>query len=278
MLYLVMQISEAAILINEYNVTFWITSDMNVKENVIFAFKEPLEANVINYLAVGDISYLKISNGEKFLDYTLTKIGSETKIGISIPEGTQKLEINFTAENLVFVKDNIYAFFVTLKTPSPDKMNILVYLPVGHSLYRDSIYPENYKVLTDGEKIYVQWSLIKPENVAINLKFYRPYVDYTLIDVIVVCLIFTGVILYLLFYYRKKTKSAFERGFSEDERKVLHVLIKEKSIMQNKLEKQLGFSRAKMTRIVKKLETKGLVEKERIGRTNRLFYKKFDIS
>jgi uncharacterized membrane protein len=54
------------------------------------------------------------------------------------------------------------------------------------------------------------------------------------------------------------------------------VLLKEKIIMQNKLEKQLGFSRAKMTRVVKKLEAKGLIEKERVGRTNRLFIKKFD--
>ena len=44
--------------------------------------------------------------------------------------------------------------------------------------------------------------------------------------------------------------------------------------MQNKIEKELHFSRAKMTRLVKKLEAKGLVEKERIGRTNRLFYRK----
>ena len=274
MLLLDIQISEASILINEYNITFWITSDMSVKENVIFTFKEPIDKNVINYLAVGDITSLKVSNGEKFLDYTLTKIGSETKIGIYVPEGTQKLEMNFTVENLVFTKDSVYAFFVTLKTPLPENMNIFVYLPAGYYLYRHAVYPENYKILTDGEKIYVHWSLSKPENVAINLKFYRTFQDYTFFVAFVTSLAFIVVILYLVLYYREKTKRAFERSFSEDERKVLQVLLKEKIIMQNKLEKQLGFSRAKMTRVVKKLEAKGLIEKERVGRTNRLFYKK----
>ncbi len=69
-------------------------------------------------------------------------------------------------------------------------------------------------------------------------------------------------------------KHEFERGFSEDERRLLLILAKEKRIMQNKVGKELKFSRAKMTRLVKKLEAKGLVEKERVGRTNRLFYKK----
>ncbi|MCK5023460.1 MAG: MarR family transcriptional regulator [Candidatus Aenigmarchaeota archaeon] len=87
-------------------------------------------------------------------------------------------------------------------------------------------------------------------------------------------ILFGVVFAFVTTHLRRKVESEFMRGFSEDERKVLTILSQKKICMQKKLEKEFGFSRAKMTRIVKSLECKGLVEKEKIGRTNRLFYKK----
>ena len=42
---------------------------------------------------------------------------------------------------------------------------------------------------------------------------------------------------------------------------------------QDDLREALGFSKAKATRVVQALEAKGLLEKERAGKTNRLKWK-----
>jgi uncharacterized membrane protein len=63
-------------------------------------------------------------------------------------------------------------------------------------------------------------------------------------------------------------------GFFDDEKLVVKYLQKNNPAYQNKVGKEFKFSRAKMTRIVKKLEHRGLVKKERRGRTNRLEWKR----
>ena len=72
---------------------------------------------------------------------------------------------------------------------------------------------------------------------------------------------------YISYYSRQSTY------LSEDERKVVEYLMGKKFSYQNKLEKKFGFSRAKMTRIVKKLKSKGLVTTKKFGRTNKIFWK-----
>ncbi|MFH1237429.1 MAG: MarR family transcriptional regulator, partial [Candidatus Aenigmatarchaeota archaeon] len=188
--------------------------------------------------------------------------------------GTRTLSINFVAHDLVFAGNGIYSFSTSLKPPVTSVMNMRAYLPEGFAVYRDVIYPEGYELLSDGRRIYLSWALENPQNVMLSFKFYGTGSDYSLAVGIIISIVFIAVVTYLIGHYRKKMKSEFERGFSEDERKVLLILSQEKRIMQRKVEKELHFSRAKMTRLVKKLEAKGLVEKERIGRTNRLFYKK----
>lgn len=56
--------------------------------------------------------------------------------------------------------------------------------------------------------------------------------------------------------------------FSPDERRVLELLIKEKALLQADLTEQIGFAKVKVTRILDKLESRGLVERKRRGMNN----------
>jgi uncharacterized membrane protein len=274
MLPLVFSQGALALEITEYGINFSIMADASVVEKVYMTFASPLNASTLNYMVLGEISDLKISSNGVNIDYTLEKSGNEYNVKFTVPEGTDRLMISFTAKDLVFTNENIYSFFTSLKPPLSEKVGITAFLPRGFAIYREVVYPEGYEILTDGERIYLKWEMQSPENIMLSFKFYNTNSDYSLFMMAVMGAAFIVIVAYLVGHYRKKMKCEFERGFSEDERKVLFILSREKRIMQNKIEKELQFSRAKMTRLVKKLEAKGLVEKERIGRTNRLFFKK----
>lgn len=266
--------SANALEISDYNITFEIMPDTSVMETVSMAFASPLNASSLNYVVLGEISGLSVSDGVNSIGYTLEKSGNEYNVRFVAPEGTGRLVIKFTANDLVFSSESVYSFSTSLKPPEANSVSIKAFLPAGFAIYRDVVYPEAHETLSDGERIYIEW---KPEGgveTLVSFKFYNTHSDYSLLITAIMGIALIAVVVYLVGYYRKKVRKEFERGFSEDERKVLLILSKNRTCMQKKLEKELKFSRAKMTRVVKKLEAKGLVEKERVGRTNRLFFKK----
>ncbi len=263
-----------ALQIQDYSIVFDIQSDTSVREYINITFEGPLNQSTLNYIIVGDFLDLRIKSGEENIDYVLEKSGNEHNVRFVVPKGTQILQINFIAKDLVFAKENIYSLFASLQPPSSHNVNVIAFLPKGFAVYRDVVYPVGYEILTDGERIYLKWNFSNPEDIMISFKFYNTHSDYSLAIMIVMGLAIIVLAVYLVTHYRKKVESEFLKGFSEDERKVLSILSERKVCMQNKIERELGFSRAKMTRVVKKLEGKDLLEKERIGRTNRLFFKK----
>ncbi len=263
-----------ALPIQDYTIVFDIQPNGNVRENITIVFAEPLNESTLNYVVLGEVSDLAIRSGGKSVDYVLEKRGNEWSVKFLVPEHAETLEIEFVAKDLVFAKENVYGFFANLQPPRSEKVNILAFLPRGFAVYRDVVYPEGYETLTDGERIYLKWELESPEEVMISFKFYNLHSDYSIFVLIIMGFSLLAITLYLVTYYRRKVKTEFLRGFSDDEIEVLNILSERKVCMQNKLEKELGFSRAKMTRIMKKLEGKGLVERERIGRTNRICWKR----
>ncbi|MCW1309887.1 MAG: hypothetical protein QXP04_04300, partial [Candidatus Nanoarchaeia archaeon] len=86
-------------------------------------------------------------------------------------------------------------------------------------------------------------------------------------------LLIATISLIFIYYFYKKRSTYFLKGFSEDERKVVQILMERKFEYQNKIRKELKLSRAKMTRIVTDLVKKDIIIKERKGRKNKLIFK-----
>ena len=61
---------------------------------------------------------------------------------------------------------------------------------------------------------------------------------------------------------------------SEDERRVLDIILESNGIYQSQLIEKTGFSRVRITRILDKLEAKDIVERKRRGMTNFVTLKK----
>ena len=67
---------------------------------------------------------------------------------------------------------------------------------------------------------------------------------------------------------RKQKRKIDLNGFREDEKKVFKLIQKEGTIFQADLIEETEFGKAKMTRILDKLEGHGLIERKRRGLTN----------
>jgi uncharacterized membrane protein len=67
----------------------------------------------------------------------------------------------------------------------------------------------------------------------------------------------------------KRKEKVFDlAGFREEERKVFNLIKENKTIFQADLIEKTGFGKAKMSRIIDRLEGKGYVERKRRGMTN----------
>jgi uncharacterized membrane protein len=272
---LVFQLQAAdALEISEYNISFEVLPDMKVSETVSITFPQPLNETAMNYIVAGSVSDVSITNGKAAMDYTLEKKENGIVVKFQAPAGTESLFISFVSNDLVFSGDGVYSFFTSLTPPEAGAVTLKAYLPKGFAIYRNVVYPDGYSIMSDGEMIYLQWDATGAGEIPVSFKFYSTRTDYSMMVFAATSITAAGLLAYLVFYYRRKVRREFVRGFSEDERKILSALAERKTCMQNKLERECEFSRAKMTRVVKKLEGKGLVEKERVGRTNRLFYRK----
>src|SRR3989344_5975916 len=78
-------------------------------------------------------------------------------------------------------------------------------------------------------------------------------------------------------YMTAKRKSEFEvmlSALNEDEQKALRVIKSQPGIPQNTLRLKTDFSKAKLSMMLKGLESRGLVKKEASGKTYRIYLKK----
>lgn len=252
--------------IDEYNVRFDITDDLSVMELLEIKLNE-IKQPKSTYLIVGDFSDLSINNTIKELNYTVSKTEEGYRLNFTLPVGSKRLFITFLSKELIFSKDKVYNFFTIFRPPNASRISAIVCLPKGYVAYHNLVFPTNANRTTDGERICFSWLFTSGEG-AISVSFHNPNQTEKLPFLAILALM--G---YAILHYRKKARKEFLKGFSTDERMVVEILISRRAAYQNKVEKELGFSRAKMARIVKKLENKGLIRKERVGRTNRIFWK-----
>ena len=77
--------------------------------------------------------------------------------------------------------------------------------------------------------------------------------------------------------FGERRKSEFDimlSALSSDEQKVLRILKEQPGTPQNTLRLKTDFSKSKLSRLLKDLETRGLVKKEAEGKTFRVYLKK----
>ncbi|MEM5815366.1 MAG: winged helix-turn-helix transcriptional regulator [Candidatus Aenigmatarchaeota archaeon] len=249
--------------------------DLNVIGNKSFEFK--IYGLILNYSST---SGCKVDGNFFSCDFR-----NETKMNIRI--NLNNVLTKGPGKNILLVQ-----FELMNKV---EYVTSLIILPLGMILVNESgsIFPQNYKMLTNGRNIIVYWEFMNVSTYqplffkvtympAVSegseiLKFLKSFYVSIIIGLFFIILLF-----YELFKSKrvviKKVKVVPEKIVLEvldsDEKKIYEIVQKEGKIKQNKLVELTGFSKARVSRVVKKLREKKLINLERIGKTNLISLKK----
>ena len=250
-------------------ITLDIRPDMSVDQTNKFYFSTLLAAGKVNYTVDGRVRDIKILDDKQELDYTF----NNNLIDITLKGPTKTLTITYIADNVIFHSDSVSHFFAEFSFENTIKnMTVEVKLPPGFAIYKNEYRPSSANVVSDGQRIILVWKLNSIKDVLFSVKFSSPDQENNIAGIVAAMLVVVAILIYL--HFRKRTREEFLKGFREDEKRTIEYLEQKKVAFQSDLQKEFKFSRAKSTRIVMHLEQKGLVRKQKYGRTNRLYWLK----
>ncbi len=274
-----------------YGVESTINDDMTVKTVLTMKFAEPLNSTdfLLDYKAFNlstqadfdsaecrlsdegsksriTCAFSGMSQTKKFLTLTLY-----TRDGIKVLQNRD----NFTADYGISMPANVA--FIIIKIPQNSVLS--------EELANQSYSPDNGKILTDGKLIMVYW---EKENVtADDLKFSVSYsipsagAGFSNLFVVSIAGIVIISMIAVAIYVRKGdglgkiTAEAMTSILNTDEKKVVDILAKHGGKSGQKIiVRESDFSKAKVSRLVKNLKSRGVIDIEPIsGRENRIILK-----
>ena len=186
------------------------------------------------------------------------------------------------------------SFSITVKLPEEANLKYTLDAP------QPSVIPKTDNIKTDGQRIIIHWDsedLQKAKSLLVIYAFPQELNLVFLSIIIVGVLIFAGAGLF--FYYRRKkqtkarkkdssgtdfrpveeslsTSSDFTKNLFEEEKKIIEILLeaKDSELWQKELAHKSGLSKVKLSRKIRSLEQKGLIEKIPYGNTNKIRVKK----
>jgi len=227
---------------------------------------------------------------EMMVDITLTKDGlaveeisiysDEVYDTISYDAGAKPITVVYDGEYVV--NDNVITFpyvevlefglifddrvehlgskrvFRSVFVPGVDEYTLTITLPEKYVLYGDpAVIPRPDNIETDGKEITMSWQFSESTEVSV---FYEGSSSNLYLWIALIALVFIIVLVFIL----KKPK--VEQYLSDDENAVLKLVKKVKR--QDHIAKELEFSKSKMSKVVRKLEEKGLIKKKPYFKTN----------
>jgi len=199
---------------------------------------------------------------------------------------------NATAINIQIVSDvvakagNTYNFNIQLELKDDvSRVTSLVTLPIGMIIKDENeIFPSGYRTLSNGRNILVYWELenvssTQPLGFRVKYQSIQPSPEifnkfYLLILLLLIALFFVAL------YALKKRKVIVKKivrvrpekivmeVLDEYEKKVYEIIKEAGKIKQNEIVAKTGFSKARVSRVLKSLAEKKLVKVEKRGRTN----------
>lgn len=260
----------------EWNVEVLINEDDSVDEKIILNYTENIERS--DYFVFAKISDVKVFADEKLINCKI----DERELGTSITcdnLNASLIKYEFKAYDTVKVLDSLqifkYKFLITRVT---DRFSLIVKLPVGAALAEKSkleyanlkpFEPDFGREGSDGRRILVSWIREKPSlGEALDVSVIYERIGYGHIILMATLMSAVIVIAVIFIFLIKKDFHSVLPVLTESERKIMEILLREKTIDQRKIVRETDFSKAKVSRIIKNLEERGLIERISKGRTN----------
>lgn len=212
--------------------------------------------------------------------YVTTGAVSRISCTLNLTEEKRSVEVSFKTRDFVRrIQDKFYLDCDLSIGKDVEKLFASVKLPHGYSLVGENVknrlsYPENTEIRSDGRHHIITWkfekfSYDKPLRLQILYEKTVPSETFHAIYLvlIVIAIGVSSVLIYLRYF---KGREILLSVLDEYERKVLDVIMNYGTVTQKKVVNETNLSKAKVSRVVKSLEKRGLIKVERRGRTNKL--------
>ncbi len=264
-----------------------LSSDGNAKIKLIITFHQPVKG--FQLAIFGAVKNFEATSNSGPVDCNLS-VGAASIIDckMNLTQEKRTLELKLETADFVRAVDSKNLFSVDLSLSQPiDGASATVKLPEGYALTNTSvipaIFPTASSIVSDGRRIIVNWNFA-------NLTAEQPFKFQTLYEpvkgefswaLVVVSVLSLSVLAgtVIFFYRRTKHKEVILSVLDDFERKVIEVItVAGGEVNQRKVVQETNLSKAKVSRVVKRLQERGLLEVTRLGRTNKLklVQKKFE--
>ncbi|MBI4175889.1 MAG: hypothetical protein HY518_01685 [Candidatus Aenigmarchaeota archaeon] len=206
-----------------------------------------------------------------------------------VTEENSILKIEFDAAGNIRSTNDTLLYTLTLGSPLPvNDSFIIIRLPEGGTMATEtpnqSYSPQDGALTSDGRHIGVFWqrdNLKGGDNLQFSINYRIPPKSeatrddtITIIQAVVAAAAILGIILYFRHKRFSRHAEIVKTVLNEDEKNVIDILAAHQgTVMQRVVVRETDYSKAKVTRIVKNLKDRGIVDLERIGRTNKITLK-----
>ncbi|MFQ6137313.1 MAG: helix-turn-helix transcriptional regulator [Candidatus Hydrothermarchaeales archaeon] len=231
----------------------------------------------LTYVVEGNIDYVSPTSKDGEIAYSVQK-GPQSYVVVSNLSGKGHLKLSFSTSAPLLRKDGETEALFKLRFPvNVGDFSLAAVLP-EHALPIStedgySIFPTPDRQFIEGNRYHILWernNLKAGDEVTYSVAYGLPKRSY--FPYLISLAILLGA-LSSIYYMRRRKRDLFLRGLGKDERKVIELLLERKEAYQREIREEIGVSKVKMTRIVQRLEEKGLIEKEKHGKRNRLILK-----
>jgi uncharacterized membrane protein len=132
-----------------------------------------------------------------------------------------------------------------------------------------SIYPRPSRTATDGERLLFVWegAALEPSR-AILIIYKRS--DQTLLAILIGVLLVASVIAATKFALKSRKSTALTTNLLEEEKQLVELLERKGELWQSELVRQSGLSKVRVSRKLRSLEAKGVVERIPYGNSNKV--------
>jgi len=271
-----------------YGIQDVINSDLTTETTIGMQFTEPI--NSLSFNLDFRVSNLTAKPNFESADCNVFYVDETSMISCSFAGMTEEnnfLTLSFESKGRIKKIEDGYQFTANYGISVPvNESFVLIKLPENSVLLTQdpsqSFFPSNGKTGSDGRRITVYWENSNTSNG--NMEFsvmYSTPLGGPLFNMLIVSM--TGVVIVVMIglavYIKKgsepnETKSEADvvsSVLTADEKSIVDILQEnDGKVMQKVIVRETSFSKAKVSRLVKSLSERGVLEVEPMGRTNRI--------
>lgn len=244
---------------------------------------------LILQVTVASEYYINIkSEGESIFVNHFISLDNSEEIQITLPENYEGLTVstNYSIMNssLSLYGEKVSVSYIQLKTDSfgdlyyflisagikknISKVFVDLFLDKNFIFNKELSNPKRFEIITYGDSQIISWKFddFSRGELLLALEKQEKTNFYYLLAAVILVIIFAGVIILL------RSKRSKNEHLLPDEAKVIEILrgSEKRESWQRKIQEETGFSKAKLSRIIRNLVARELVEKIPIGNTNKV--------